>query len=32
LSFPPIDEVGQLQAPNSDLKNQIVALGEQYYQ
>jgi hypothetical protein len=32
LSFPPIDEVGQLQASNSDLQNRIAALGEQYYQ
>jgi hypothetical protein len=31
LSFPPIDEVGQLQALNSDLQNLIAALGEQYY-
>jgi hypothetical protein len=32
LSFLPIDEVGQLQASNSDEKNQIAALVEQYYQ
>jgi hypothetical protein len=32
LSFPPVNEVGQLQALNSKLKNQIAALGEQYYQ
>jgi hypothetical protein len=32
LSFPPVDEVGQLQASNSELKNRIAALGEQYYQ
>jgi hypothetical protein len=32
LLFPPIDEVGQLQASNSDLQNRIAALGEQYYQ
>jgi hypothetical protein len=31
LSFPPVDEVGQLQASNSELKNRIAALGEQYY-
>jgi hypothetical protein len=30
LSFPPIDEVGQLQASNSGLKNRIAALREQY--
>ena len=32
LSFPPVNEVGQLQASNSKLKNQIATLGEQYYQ
>jgi hypothetical protein len=32
LSFPPVDEVGQLQASNSNLQNRIAALGEQYYQ
>ena len=32
LSFPPIDEDGQLQVSNSDLKNQIATLEEQYYQ
>jgi hypothetical protein len=32
LSFPPVDEVGQLQASNSELKNRIAALVEQYYQ
>jgi hypothetical protein len=32
LSFPPVDEVGQLQASNSELKNRIATLGEQYYQ
>jgi hypothetical protein len=32
LSFPPVDEVGQLQASNSDLQNRIAALGEQHYQ
>jgi hypothetical protein len=31
LSFPPVDEVGQLQASNSELKNRIAAVGEQYY-
>jgi hypothetical protein len=31
LSFPPVDEVGQLQASNSELKNRIATLGEQYY-
>jgi hypothetical protein len=31
LSFLPIDEVGQLQASNSDLKNRIATLREQYY-
>jgi hypothetical protein len=31
LLFPPVDEVGQLQALNSDLKNRIAALVEQYY-
>jgi hypothetical protein len=28
LSFPPVDEVGQLQASNSELKNRIAALRE----
>jgi hypothetical protein len=32
LSFSPVDEVGQLQVSNSELKNRITALGEQYYQ
>jgi hypothetical protein len=32
LSFPPVNEVGQLQASNSELKNRIATLGEQYYQ
>jgi hypothetical protein len=32
LSFPPINEVGQLRASNSDLKIRIGALVEQYYQ
>jgi hypothetical protein len=32
LSFPPIDEVGQLQASNSKLKDQIGALVERHYQ
>jgi hypothetical protein len=32
LLFPPVNEVGQLQASNSDLKNRIAALVEQYYQ
>jgi hypothetical protein len=32
LSFPPVDEVGLLQASNSEFKNRIAALGEQYYQ
>jgi hypothetical protein len=32
LSFPPVDEVGLLQASNLELKNRIATLGEQYYQ
>jgi hypothetical protein len=32
LLFPLVDEVGQLQASNSELKNRIAALREQYYQ
>jgi hypothetical protein len=32
LSFPPLDEIRQLQASNSELKNRIAALVEQYYQ
>ena len=32
LSFPPINEVGQLQVSNSKLKNQIATLAKQYHQ